>query len=95
MSRNIWVVGKLNQLSINGSYTATKSSKNSAVTGKAQSFVVGPFCTSHSIQQWALTEQFCMETLLFHSWYFQLKMGTPAFLKRFSFSKKFASKLKH
>ena len=56
MSRNIWVVAKLNQLSINGSYTATKSSKNRAVTGKTPSFVIGPFCTSHSTQQWALTE---------------------------------------
>ena len=43
----IWVVGTLNQLFIRG--TETKFLKNKVVTGKTPFFVIGPFCTHHSI----------------------------------------------
>ena len=49
MNMDIWVVGSSNQLFITGSYTETKLSKNKADTDKTAFFVIGPFCTSHSI----------------------------------------------
>ena len=49
MNMNIWVVGTSNALSIKGSYSEEKFSKNKEVTGKPPFFVIGPFCTSHSI----------------------------------------------
>ena len=39
--------------------------KTKVVTGKPPFFVIGPFCTHHSI--WLLTGQFCMEMLRFQS----------------------------
>ena len=61
-----------------------KFQKSQVVAGKTPLFVIGPFCTSHSVCViiWLLTEQFCMEMLRFQSQYFQLKSSTLVFLKR-------------
>ena len=45
----IWAIGILNQLFIRGSYTQIKFQKNEVVSGESPFFVIGPFCTSHSI----------------------------------------------
>ena len=47
MNMDIWVVGTLNQLFMRGSYTFKK---HTTVSGKNPFFVIGPFCTPHSIQ---------------------------------------------
>ena len=44
-----WVVGTSNQPFKTGSYNETKFSKKWVVTGKTVFFVIGPFCTHHSI----------------------------------------------
>ena len=49
MNMNICVVGTSNQLFRRGSYSETNFQKNKVVTGKIPSFLIGPFCTSHSI----------------------------------------------
>ena len=49
MNMDICVVGTSNQLFITGSYSETKCSKNKVDTGKTVFFVIGPFCTLHSI----------------------------------------------
>ena len=49
MNMDIWVFGTLNQLFIRGFHTRIKFSKNKVVSGKSLSFVIGPFCTPHSI----------------------------------------------
>ena len=45
----IWVIGTLNQLFIRGSYTEIKFSKE-LFSGRIQRFVIGLFCTFHSIR---------------------------------------------
>ena len=49
MNMDFWVVGTSNQLFIAGYYTETNFQKNMADTGKTTFFVIGPFCTPHSI----------------------------------------------
>ena len=49
MNMDIWVVGTLNQLFIGSSQTETKFQKHKVVTDKTPFFVIGPFCTHHSI----------------------------------------------
>ena len=49
LNMETWVVDKSNQLFIRGSYKETKSSKNVVVTDKTSFFLIGPFCTNHSI----------------------------------------------
>ena len=49
MNMYIWAIGTLNQLSVRDSYTQIKLSKNEAVNGKSPFFVIGTFCTPHSI----------------------------------------------
>ena len=46
-----------------------KFQKGQVVPGKTPLFVIGQFCTSHSVCViiWLLTEQFCMEMLRFQS----------------------------
>ena len=63
------------------------------VTGKIPFFVIGPFCTHHSIC--LLMWQSCMEMMHFQSQCFQAKNNTLIFWKMFSFSGKSASKLKY
>ena len=46
LNTDIWVVGKSNQL---GSYTEKILSTKKVVIGKTLFFVIGPFCTPHSI----------------------------------------------
>ena len=48
MNIYIWEIGTLNQLFIRGSYTQIKFS-NEVVSDKSPFFVIGPFCTLHSI----------------------------------------------
>ena len=48
MNMDIWVVGTSNQLFVTGSYTEKFFSKN-VDTGKTAFFVIGQFCTPHSI----------------------------------------------
>ena len=46
----IWVTSTLNQLFTRGSYTEVKFSKNNkVVSDKIMLFVIGLFCTPHSI----------------------------------------------
>ena len=50
MNVDIWVVSTLNQLFIRDSYTEIKcSKKNKVVIDETPFFVIGPFCTSHSV----------------------------------------------
>ena len=54
--------------------------KNKVITGKTPFFVIGPFCTHHSIFlniDWLLIMQFCMEMIRFESLSFQVKNSTP------------------
>ena len=46
---DIWVVGTTNQLVKGKPYTETKSSKSKSLTGNSPFFVIGLFCTHHSI----------------------------------------------
>ena len=46
---DISVLCTLNQLFIRGLYAENKFSKNQVVSGKTPFFVIGPFCTVHSI----------------------------------------------
>ena len=48
MNMRNWVVGTSNQRFMIGSYTETFNNKK-VDTGKTAFFVIGPFCTSHSI----------------------------------------------
>ena len=48
MNMRNWVVGTSNQRFMIGSYTETFNKKK-VDTGKTAFFVIGPFCTSHSI----------------------------------------------
>ena len=48
MNMDIWVVGTTNQLFVTGSYTEKNFSKN-VDTCKTAFFVIGQFCTPHSI----------------------------------------------
>ena len=45
----IWVICTVNQLFMKGSYIHINFSKTKVVGGKTPSFVIAPFCTSHSI----------------------------------------------
>ena len=49
MIMDIWVVSTSNQLFTQGSLPETKFRKCKVVTGKISFFVIGAFCTSHSI----------------------------------------------
>ena len=53
--------------------------------GKYPFFVVGPFCTPHPV---CLCDSAVFGNLRFQSQYFWLKTSTPAFRKRFFFSRK-------
>ena len=44
-----WVAGTSNQLFLRGSKTRKKFPKNKVVTSKTPLFVIGPFCSCHSI----------------------------------------------
>ena len=46
---NIWVLGTLNQLFIKVLILEQNFQKNKVATGKTAFFVIGPFCTPHSI----------------------------------------------
>ena len=46
MNMDIWLINTSNQLSVGDSYSETKKK---VVAGKTPFFVIGPFCTSHSI----------------------------------------------
>ena len=60
----IWAIGILNQLFILkfilDSYTQIKFLKNEVVGGKRPFFVMGPFCTPHSV---CLNIGFCLNIL--------------------------------
>ena len=43
---DIWLI---KSLFIRGSYTQNKFQKNKVASGKTLFFLIGPFCTSHSI----------------------------------------------
>ena len=49
MNMYIWAIGILNQLFIRVCYTQIKFSKKEVVSRKSAFFVIGPFCTPHSI----------------------------------------------
>ena len=49
ITMDIWVVGTSNQIFVRNSYTETNFQKHKLVTGKIPFFVIGPFCTPHSI----------------------------------------------
>ena len=89
---DIWVVGTSNQVFIRGFHIERKNQKSKVVTGKTLFFVIGLFCTLHSIchnicfWQGSFVWKYCV---------FNLKNGTPVFWKRFSFFRTFVSKLKH
>ena len=46
---DIWIIRTLNQLFIRGSSTENIFSKNKAISGKTPLFVIGLFCSLHSI----------------------------------------------
>ena len=46
---DIWVVGTSNELFLRGPKTGANFLKNKVVTGKTPLFVIGPFCSRHSI----------------------------------------------
>ena len=82
----IWTFGWLGH-QINSLYEILKLKqnvrKNKVVTGETSFFVIGLFCTSHSIylKHCLLTEQFCLEMMRFQSSYFQLKNGCTIFFE--------------
>ena len=50
MNMYIWAIGILNQLFIRDSYTQRLNfQKNESVSGKSPFFMIGSFCTPHSI----------------------------------------------
>ena len=49
VNMNIWVIGPSNQLFIRGSCNQIEFPKSKVVIGKTLFFVIGPFCTPHSI----------------------------------------------
>ena len=97
----IWTLGSLvHQInsSLTGSETKIQFSKKYKVaTGKTSVFVIGPFCTSHTIclniGSWHVS--FVWKWCVFNIIGFNLKNSTPVFLKRFLFSRKFVKKLKY
>ena len=73
-NRNIWVVCKSNQIKV--LRLKLNFQKNEAVKGKSKFFVIGPFCTPHSIclNIGLLRGQICTEILLhFHLKYSELE----------------------
>ena len=66
--------------------------KSKEVTGKTLFFVIGAFCTPHFI---CLDIGFWQSNFFMEIFGFQLKNGTPVFLKGLAFFKKFVSKLKY
>ena len=46
---NIWAVATLNKLFLKGFYTQCQFSKTRLVSGKFPLFMIGPFCTPHTI----------------------------------------------
>ena len=46
---NIWAVAPLNKLFLKGFYTQFQFSKTRVVSGKFPLFMIGPFCTPHTI----------------------------------------------
>ena len=46
---DIWVAATSNQLFLRGFKTGKNFQKNKIVTGKTPLFVIGPFCSYHSI----------------------------------------------
>ena len=49
MNMDIWVVGTSNQLISRGFKLKQNFQKKKVITGKTSLFVIGPFCTPHSI----------------------------------------------
>ena len=95
MNMDIWVVGRSNQLFILVSKLEKNFRKKKVATGKTLFFVVGPFCTPHSIYlnigfwQSSLVWKCCVVNL-----YFQLKNAPPVFWKGFAFFQKICFKVK-
>ena len=79
MNMDIWVVGTSNQ-------------KNKVVTGSV--FVIGPFCTYHSIYL-NITFRVLYVNSAFSILLLSTKKRYPSFLKRFSFSRKSISKFEY
>ena len=71
MNMDTLVVGTPNQL-----FKIKFLQKNKVVTGKTLFFMIGPFCTPHSI---GLTNGFRQGSFVWKCWYFQLKNRTPVF----------------
>ena len=100
MNMDFWVVGTSNQLFIAGYYTETNFQKNMADTGKTTFFVIGPFCTPHSIR---LNIDFWESERVFVYGYVTLSIVVLSNTKRFSsflkkrlsFFRKFISKSKY
>ena len=89
MNVDIWVFDILNQLCMRYILILKLDFQKQVVNGKTPSFVIYPFCTSHSIYPniGVLTWQICME--IFHFQSFQLRNSIPAFNKDISFLKNF------
>ena len=92
---DIWVVGTSNQLFVTGSYTEKNFSKN-VDTGKTAFFVIGQFCTPHSI---CLNIGFCQSNFVRKCYVVNLstfnKKTVLQFFKKFAFFRKFISKLNY
>ena len=69
--------------------------KNKIVPDKTTIFAIGPFCTHHSICLNGFWYDSFVEKMYFQCSCFQQKKGYSAFWKRFSFSRKFISKLNY
>ena len=93
---DIWVVDTSNRLFIRGSKTETKFSKKKIINDKTRFFVIGPFCTHHSI---CLKIGSDMEVLYGNDAFSMLVVSTEkrysSFLKKVLFPRISISKLKH
>ena len=91
------LVHQINSFHSRDSKTGTNFPKKKVITGKTPLFVIGPFCSRHSI---CLNIGFWQSNLewkwcVFNLTGFNEKTVTVVFWKRFSFSRKFVSKLKY
>ena len=88
INMDIQVVCTLGKLFIRSSYTKVKFSKNQVVSGITPFFVIGPFCTSHSIcltigfWQSSFVRKYCV----FNRSTFNSKMVLQFLKKAFRFS---------
>ena len=94
INKDIWVIGTSNEPIMRGWKLKQNFQKNKVATGKIPFFVIDASCTPHSIYLKIAGMAVLYGNNVFSILVTPIRKPSPSFLKRFSLSRKFISKLK-